>query len=419
MDRVVSVLVFLLLGQSLAFLDRYIYGTWEGKGADKYTQALNFLFLLASLWMFIRGFRGVKGIRPGVALVLAVPCYLLLSAVWSLDPSTTIRRGVEYLFVVLAAVGYAGLMDGDEFMERLGLCLSISAALSLLAREIYPAEGLQDFMYLRGIFSHKNVLGQFMAVGALASLHGLSVTGRGRLRNMGSLAVFLLAAVLSKSTTSILASLMYCGAGGLMFLGRKGGAARILALAAAVLLAPLGLTVAVAPDAIMEMFGKDPTLSGRTELWAYVWEAIGQRPLQGWGYYAFWSGDNPTALQIFDAVQWTMPQAHNAILELLLDTGYIGTAFMIFLWLRTVWYAVMALRTPASALAITTLLSCAGIALVGTSESVMVEPFQPTTLLFFATGLMCEKAVHMARRRRRMVMQPQLPAAPLGVAGET
>jgi hypothetical protein len=40
-------------------------------------------------------------------------------------------------------------------------------------------------------------------------------------------------------------------------------------------------------------------------------------------------------------------------------------------------------------------------------------------LLFFATGLMCEKAVHMARRRRRMVMQPQLPAAPLGVAGET
>jgi len=50
------------------------------------------------------------------------------------------------------------------------------------------------------------------------------------------------------------------------------------------------------------------------------------------------------------------------------------------------------------ALAISCLLSCAGIILVG--ETVLLVPFEASTSVFFITGLFCEKAVRAARRPR-------------------
>src|SRR5215813_7961982 len=102
-------LIFLMLQwqEALGFIDRAIYGDWFGKGGDKFTLSLGLLSIAASVFLFVRGRCYVRPIRTGSLLSIAVACLLLFSATWSIDPSTTIRRGVQYFFVVLGAIGIA------------------------------------------------------------------------------------------------------------------------------------------------------------------------------------------------------------------------------------------------------------------------------------------------------------------------
>jgi O-antigen ligase len=208
-------------------------------------------------------------------------------------------------------------------------------------------------------------------------------------------------------------SFIYCGLDGLIALYRRGGLGQVIGLALIVFAVPIALVIVIFPDSFFEMIGKDPTLTGRTDLWAYVLAAIDQRPLLGWGYWGFWSSDNHVATEISEVVQWPVPEAHNAVLEILLNVGIVGATFFIFLWVRNVWLAFRCLRTPAVRLAITSLLCYTGIGFMGISEAVMMDPFQPTTIMFFTTGLMCERAVRAGRRQRYSTSRPNFRAGGL------
>ena len=207
----------------------------------------------------------------------------------------------------------------------------------------------------------------------------------------------------SKSTAALLAALVFCGISGFDSLWRKGGVARLTGVILAVLLAPVLILAVVAPDTILELIGKDPTLTGRTEIWAYVIQDIWMKPWLGWGYFVFWQQTNPAAVEISDAVHWVVPNAHNGLLEFLLDVGVLGTALFAFILVRTIVLAVRCLRTPERALAISTISCCVGILLVGVSETVLLTPTQSLTPVMFMTGLMCERALYVAKGRRYRV----------------
>jgi O-antigen ligase len=408
----VSALFLLLVtGAAVGIVPRLVITQWPGEG--RIEQLLNLLMILVSIWLFRKGFRGARSVATGAVLALAAPGLLLLSAGWSFDPPATIRRGVEYLFVVLGAIGIAGSLEGDEFMELFVLACGVSAVATIVLREVHPDEALQDFTALRGIFTHKNVLGQVMAAGVLGCLHVLRGSRRQRLGKSGLLVVFIALALASKSATGFVTSFIYCGLHGLITMFRKGGIVRLAGVAVLVVVTPVVLMMLLFPDTFFEIIGRDPTLSGRTEMWAYVLAAIGQRPLLGWGYWGFWTPGNPVAAEISEVVQWTVPEAHNALLEILLDVGFFGAAFFIFLLLRNIWLALRCLSTPEAGLGITALLCYAGILFMGVSEAVMMDPFQPTTILFFGTGLLCERAVRAGRRRQHVAARPGLAAAPL------
>jgi exopolysaccharide production protein ExoQ len=155
-----------------------------------------------------------------------------------------------------------------------------------------------------------------------------------------------------------------------------------------------------AHDTLLELIGKDPTLTGRTELWAYVIPDIWMKPWLGWGYFGFWSSSNPAAVEISDAMGQVMPQAHNGLLEFLLNVGVLGTALFAFILIRTIVLAVRCLRTPERALAISTITCCVGILMEGVSETVLLAPTQSLTPVLFITGLMCERALWVAKGQR-------------------
>ena len=258
-------------------------------------------------------------------------------------------------------------------------------------------EGTLNF---NGIFAHKNVLGQVMATGALATLHDIRVARRRYLGKLCMLFVLVGMAYASKSTGALMAALLFCGISGFDSLWRKGGAARLTGVILAVFLAPLIIVAMIAPDTLLELMGKDPTLTGRTEIWAYVIPDIWMKPWLGWGYFSFWQLTNPAALEISNAVHWVVPHAHNGLLEFLLEIGVVGTALFAFILIRIIVLALRCLYTAERALAISTISCCAGILLVGVSEPVLIVSIQSSTPLVFITGLMCERAVQAAKRIR-------------------
>jgi O-antigen ligase len=144
-------------------------------------------------------------------------------------------------------------------------------------------------------------------------------------------------------------------------------------------------------------------------IWPYVIDQISERRLLGWGFCAFWSLVNPIAYQISKAVaadggSWevfAIPNAHNGLLEMLLQIGFLGTSFFLFLWGRNFVLAIKCLNGPAKQIGLSSVLLLVGIIIEGVTETVLLAAQQPWTNLFFLMGLICEKNLRSARAARR------------------
>jgi O-antigen ligase len=182
------------------------------------------------------------------------------------------------------------------------------------------------------------------------------------------------------------------------FLGRlcfKGGASRAISISLFIGCFLALFWLSANDDLIWQFLGKDPTLTGRTELWSYVIDNISEKPLFGWGFAAFWVPGNPAALQIAEAVNWTIANAHNGLLELLLDVGVVGTSLFVLLWIRNFIMAVRCMSGPARQFGLTTVLLLITILLIGISEEVLLAAQHIWTGLFFMTGFICEKELRL------------------------
>ena len=388
------------LTTSFSLVDLLLYGKWVGKSGDKLTQSLNMIQIIIGIILFLRGFSKSNGFGAGEILALALACFLILTGLWSIDPDTTIRRGVLYLLFIAGMIGVANSVDDDEFMSVLRMICFVTAGASIFLLVVAPQYVTTPEGDFGGTPGHKNVFGPIMLIGALATLHAMRVNRR-RLRfYILMLLLFSTATFIAKSATSLLGILICSSISFLAVLFRRGGGARALALLFFAVMLPLPIMIGLYPDMFLNILGKDPTLSGRTDLWALVMYYIAQRPMLGWGAMAFWSQSNPAADQISWTLGWAIPQAHNALLEMLLEVGSLGTIFFIFIFTRNIILAVRCLSTPAREVALSSLLCSIAIIIEGVSEQQLVDPTSFFVTFFFVTGFMCDKMIRLARRRR-------------------
>ena len=202
-----------------------LYGNWLGKPGDIFTQFVSISQIIVSLILFVMGSRRWPSLRRGAVLSLSLAGFLLCSAAWSVDPGATIRTGISYFFFVLGLIGAAENLEGDDFMDLLASVCFLSAIASLSLLFISPSLADGGTGDLIGIFSYKGILGQAMAVGALACLHGLRAQTRSRLFSLLMILVFAFVAFKCRSTTSTLVILLFYVVGAVMQLLQKGGAA--------------------------------------------------------------------------------------------------------------------------------------------------------------------------------------------------
>jgi O-antigen ligase len=128
---------------------------------------------------------------------------------------------------------------------------------------------------------------------------------------------------------------------------------------------------------IAAAIGKDPSLNGRTNVWASIAEALYKRPVLGYGFHAFWLGLAGESGKIMTSGRWYPGFAHNGFLEIWLELGIVGVVGMSVITVRNMivgirqlkvdyteqncWYICITVITVICNLAEGTLLSAANL----------------------------------------------------------
>ncbi len=350
-DRLVLVIVMLMLTNVSAMISQVIDSGSDPANSPVAQGIWASVYAYAFFGLLAVRTRASQSLRASIPIVIIVGL-ALLSMLWSAEPALTAKRAFGLLGTSLIGYYIACRFRIGDFLECLVLSTIIAAVLSLVAIIAFPQIGVMQSAYAgawSGIFGDKNRLAAAMVIGILgALLLARASGGRRRASYLLSAGLFGVLLIGSNSRTS----LIVCGLLTVFsaFLTRKRRLAPPIIVAIVLCVgAAYMLLIAFGSDlqGLFGFLGRDSTLSGRTDIWPFVINAISDRPMLGWGYEAFWLPEGPS--QLYITSDWTPFYSHNGFLELSLNLGLIGTGiFIVCLWSGIRGAIQLARRAPAA-----------------------------------------------------------------------
>ena len=270
--------------------------------------------------------------------VLVLAGLAMASTLWSIDPATTLRRSLAVVMNAAFALWLAARFDWPGLVKLVAACFAILGLGSAFVALAAPSFGIMQAIHpgaWSGLWGEKNALGAMMATGALAAL-AASLFSHGREAWLWRAAALIcvVLVLLSTSRTAMFATLIGVGGPTMIALARQGFGFAALAIAGGGMgLGALAAILITGPGAFLEAIGRDPTLTGRTDIWSPLIEVINERPWTGYGYGAFWHVDAGPAYWVRAATLWDVPTAHNAWIETALAIGYPGVVVAALVYL--------------------------------------------------------------------------------------
>lgn len=338
--------------------------------------------------------RQLSTLLAGSAPLLFFVGLAMLSTLWSVDSGTTFRDSVALAGTTIVAAFIVARFRLSEFLSILMLFFAGTAAFSLMLVFLAPGRGRMFWGSgpWMGIYQEKNALGAAMAIGIL--VFGIRLLQRHGARKPLAFAGFTLCAVLLAGSNSITAFLdcLAVVAIGLVALvcvsPNYGGIARIVLLVGGAVLAGLFTLTGFNPGGLIESLGRSESLSGRTDFWPILGQAINARPILGYGYGAFFHSaisQDYLSYYVIEAGGWSPSHAHNSFLQACLDTGYVGLAALIVLILTSLFRAVRLLVREPNVVSLWPLLVLSYLVL-GSYTEMYLGSFNTLEWIFFVTA---------------------------------
>jgi O-antigen ligase len=299
----------------------------------------------------VRWNRFVCGLMAG-KWVLAISCLAIVSTAWSDDPSITARRSLVLMGTTLFGVYFGSNFDLAEQVGILAKAFGLIILASFYFSLLMPQYGINHDIHggsWTGVFTQKNLLGRAMIVAVVVFLSAKKIVSRPVRWVLFAGAGALL--VLSDSRTSQLVLIaMLLLAPVYRFIRSKGMTVVIpVSLGFGAVLATLAAVAAANADALLIVMGRNPTLTGRTEIWKAIWHAITQQMLLGYGFDGFWGGIRGKSADIILSLGWVAKHSHNGFLDIWVDLGIVGLAVFVAGYLIALWRAVHLVRRHAGA----------------------------------------------------------------------
>ena len=251
--------------------------------------------------------------------------WIWATTLWSVEPEISARRALSLTANTLIACFVVVALPPATIVRRLFTVVAVVLGLSLAFAALLPGLAfMPDLGAFRGVFTHKNVLGLYLVLAAALAIVG---TRAGILSPLTSAVVFATVAALiipTASSTALMLLLFLLALQVPLALAKLPSREATIALTFVGFAAfALAFPLLAGRNRIFMALGRDPSLTGRTEVWAFVRGLIDQRPLLGYGYDAMFEHSDVKE-HLFSSVGWSAPNAHNGYLELWLGTGLVG-----------------------------------------------------------------------------------------------
>ena len=373
------------------------------------------IFLISGLFLMLRRIDLTLREVQDYWWLFLLPMWCTLSALWSAHPDLSLRHGLQLLVTFMIAVTLANRLAPVIFLRVQFAALAMAGFASVLIGDV-RADGVWI-----GIFDSKNYYAFTMVALLLCSFAFLADRGQPviwRLAGLGGAALALPQIALAQSVGAILASvfvlvaaLILLGLSGLPHARRR---PRAMLLRGA-LMVVLGIVIPFR-DAIMgvivQMTGKDPSLTGRTELWASAVAEITRAPILGTGYRAFWVEGNALAEALwadFYILSRSGFNFHNLVLSNAVEIGMIGVLLQILLLVPAFFLASRWLLTVGHAPAMFGFMAISFVMILSVVEVPVFFEFHALSVMVLVALVYGLRAV----RRASPPKQVDRPAAPL------
>lgn len=378
-----------------------------------------YAYAFAALFFRWRNFLAIFQRSPALLLLALMA---IASMAWSIDPSTSLRRGIAIFFTTCFGFYVASTLSWKNMIRCFGCVWIILAIGNLVAGGLVPGFGVDHEIHIgawKGLWFEKNAMGGHLARACF--LFSFLILVDIKLRRLWGFALFMAIALvlLSTSKTSLLGMMLGFSIV-FAYLWMKRG--RIITVATVWVGCALGfmgyMVLTVAPGAVVALIGRDLTLTGRTDIWAVLFDLMKERPWLGFGYGVFWGIDSAPAYQVRLKTEWLVPTAHNGVLEVMLALGRIGVILFLVDFLMNVGRAISTMHTRVTSLYAFGVLLL--FALFSISESVILQQNSITWVTYSAiAGKLSLDARDRVKARREAFLKRNVPRRPVFTEPQT
>jgi|GEM_PF-1987035 len=357
------------------------------------------IFLLSGLLLILRRADASWRAIHAHGWLLLLPLWCVASALWSEHPDLSARHGTQVLITFVIAAVLATRLSPTVFLKVTLLGLTVAGTASLVIGD------MRDDGVWIGIFESKNYYAFTMVVLLLAScalLVGRRTPIRWRLAGLGGAGMALPQIVMAESLGAAIAALAALGTAVVVLHVQNlppPRRARRMALLAAVGLGAAGAALSLHQtivSAVIDLTGKDPTLTGRTDLWAAALDEIRHAPWLGTGYRGFWVQGNALAEALW--VEFHIPSRsgfnfHNLFLESAVEIGLVGAALHLMLLGAALFLCCRWLLSTGDAPAVFFFTVVTFVAILAMVEVPVFSEFQMLTVAVLAGLVYGQRAV--------------------------
>lgn len=318
-----------------------------------------------------------------------------ISLIWSFDKANTLKDMLTITGSSLFGLYLASRYTLKQQLELMSWTYGIAIVLSFLFAVAIPNLGIMGASHQgkwRGIFSHKNGLGQSMVYSFLSFMFLAYRSKRYRLLMWIGMSLSIVLLLLSASTSSMFNLFILVIVFFVMYIVRL---PYLLMIPIIALIVTVGETFYLwsidNSGAIFNSVGKDATLTGRTELWQLTTEMIWKQPWLGYGFGGFWQGLNGAESgYILRAITWTPSHPHNGFLQLLLDLGVVGFSIFSIGFFRSVMRGLNLIRSTTAVANLWSIVHMAQLLITSTTETQLFASNNVGWILYVAVAFSLE-----------------------------
>lgn len=296
--------------------------------------------------------------------------YVTLSILWSDYPAGTALGIATQLMTTVAPVAIVATVSWEGIVKALGRALRAIVVLSLLFELVVAVFVRQPFCpvyvscsgshpaafywtrdalftggQIQGLPGNSNLLAIFALLALIVT--GVQASARviSRRQAWVGIVASILALALTRSSTVLGCLLVTAVVLGLALLARKVQLGRrwLVGVLALVIAGVVAAVVAVGHTAILRILDKSPDLTGRGQIWKWVYDLAIQRPVAGWGWTGWWQPLYKPFSTLAELKGVVYLQAHDAYLDVFFQLGWIGLilflAVLVTTTARSWWWA--------------------------------------------------------------------------------